>query len=415
MQKACPENKMRILVICQYYYPEPFRITDICEEMARRGHEVQVVAAYPNYPEGVVYAGYGRGKKTDEVINGVKVHRCAVIPRGKGGIRRVLNYISYAVSSTYYVLSKKCTASNGNKFDVVFCNQLSPVTMAEAAVAYKRKHHIPLVLYCLDLWPDSLTLGGVDGTSVLFQVIEHISERLYRAADRIAIASRSFRNRLQRLGVPARKILYLPQYAEDLFGEMAASGTGGICRLVFAGNVGKAQNLEVLVQAAGLLREAPVEFHVVGDGTELEKIRTLAGRKKLDSIVFHGRHPLEEMPYFYSMADAMLVTLASDPVLGLTLPGKIQTYMACGKPIIGAADGETAEIIAEAQCGYCGPAGDGVALAGNIRLFLEQGDSLVLGRNARMFYESHFERKRFLDTLEVLLMQGRTGRRHSER
>lgn len=409
MPKVHLGNKMHILVVCQYYYPEPFRITDICEEMVRRGHEVQVVAAYPNYPEGVIYDGYGRGKKIDEVINGVKVHRCAVFPRGKGSIRRMLNYVSYAVSSSCYVLSKKCTASNGTGFDVVFCNQLSPVTMAEAAVVYKRKHHVPLVLYCLDLWPDSLTLGGVNSSSALFKVIKYISKRLYGVADKIAITSHSFRSRLQRLGVPTRKILYLPQYAEDLFGELVLGRTSGTCRLVFAGNVGKAQNLEVLVQAACLLQDVPVEFHIVGDGTELEKIKALAGRKKLGSIVFHGRHPLEEMPYFYSMADAMLVTLASDPVLELTLPGKIQTYMACGKPIIGAANGETAKIIAKAQCGYCGSAEDGAVLAKNIRLFLAQGDSHTLGYNARMFYERHFDRQRFLDKLERLLMEGEKG------
>ncbi len=153
--------KKKILVICQYYKPEPFRIADICEEMVRRGHEVQVVTGYPNYPEGILYEGYGKGKHIDEVINGVKVHRCYTVPRQTGAVKRMMNYYSYAVSSVKYILSKKCVASDGISFDVVFCNQLSPVMMAYAAIAYKKKYKIPAVMYCLDLWPESLIAGGV--------------------------------------------------------------------------------------------------------------------------------------------------------------------------------------------------------------------------------------------------------------
>lgn len=406
MQDAFPRKKMRILVICQYYYPEPFRITDICEGLAARGHEVMVVTGRPNYPEGILYEGYSHGRKKDEVIRGVRVHRCAILPRGRGSVGRLLNYVSYAVLSKSYALSKKCVTSDGKAFDVVFCNQLSPIMMAEAAAAYKRRYRVPLVLYCLDLWPDSLTLGGISASSALFRVFEHMSRRLYGAADWLPVTSRSFRNRLQQLGVAGQRIQYLPQYAEDVFGELEAGRAEGPYRLVFAGNVGRAQNLEVLIRAASLLRDVSVEFHIIGDGTDLEAVQKLAVKEGLENVVFHGRRPLEEMPQFYSMADAMVVTLASDPVLTLTLPGKVQAYMACGKPIIAAANGETAEVIAEAQCGYCGPAEDSDALARNIRLFLDDKDKHALGRNARIFYERHFERQRFLDSLEELLWHG---------
>lgn len=152
---------MKILVVCQYYYPEPFRIKDICEEMVRRGHEVHVVTGYPNYPEGILYEGYGKGKHIDEVINGVSVHRCFTIPRQTGTLKRMLNYYSYALSSTKYVRSKKCKTVDGKPFDYVFCNQLSPVMMTHAAIAYKKKYKVPMTMYCLDLWPESLIAGGI--------------------------------------------------------------------------------------------------------------------------------------------------------------------------------------------------------------------------------------------------------------
>ena len=166
-------EKKKILVICQYYKPEPFRISDICEEMVRRGHEVQVVTGYPNYPEGILYEGYGKGRHIDEVINGVKVHRCYTIPRETGTAKRMLNYYSYAASSTQYVLSKDCVASNGKPFDVVFCNQLSPVMMADAAIAYKKKYKVPAVMYCLDLWPESLIAGGITRESPIYKYYHH--------------------------------------------------------------------------------------------------------------------------------------------------------------------------------------------------------------------------------------------------
>jgi len=169
MKKDSENLKKKILVICQYYKPEPFRISDICEEMVRRGHEVHVVTGYPNYPEGVLYEGYGKGKHIDEVINGVKVHRCFTIPREQGVAKRFMNYYSYAASSVKYVLSDKCKPTDGTKFDVVFCNQLSPVMMGEAAIAYKKKHKVPTVMYCLDLWPESLVAGGIKRTSPIYR------------------------------------------------------------------------------------------------------------------------------------------------------------------------------------------------------------------------------------------------------
>lgn len=392
-------KKKKILVICQYYKPEPFRIADICEEMVRRGHEVHVVTGYPNYPEGVLYEGYGKGKHIDEMIKGVSVHRCYTIPRQMGTVRRILNYYSYVISSVAYVLSKDCKASDGKPFDVVFCNQLSPIMMAYAAIAYKKKHKVPMVMYCLDLWPESLIAGGVKRKSLLYKYYHYISRKIYRRVDDILITSRMFSEYLQQeFGIEKENIKYLPQYAEGIFKTVPLKQTTDTFDFMFAGNIGAMQSVETIIKAASLLKNEPVKFHIIGNGTDLERLQKIS--EKEENVIFYGRRPLEEMPSFYEKADAMLITLKADPVLSMTLPGKVQSYMAVGKPIIGAIDGETKKVIEDANCGYCGKAEDAEELADNIRKFIQNLQRELLGRNARDYYEKHFEQKKFMDVLE---------------
>ncbi|MBQ3506353.1 MAG: glycosyltransferase family 4 protein [Clostridia bacterium] len=391
---------MKILVVCQHYYPEQFRITDICEELVRRGHEVTVVAGTPNYPMGKIYDGYRHGKKRDEVINGVKVHRCFEIGRRKGVLFRFLNYYSYAISSKRYVKRLK------EKFDVVFANQLSPVMMANAAVAYKKKHGTKLVMYSLDLWPESLVVGGVKRGSFLYKHYHKVSKKIYSQADRLLITSRLFRDYFKNeFGIADEKIKYLPQYAEDMFDiATCKKEPNETVDLLFAGNVGDAQSVETIVKAAALTKENEhLRWHIVGDGIALEKCQNLAKELQAENVVFYGRRDLSEMPEFYKKADAMLVTLIDDKVLSLTLPGKVQTYMAAGKPIIGAVGGETAEVITDADCGYCGAAEDAEALAKNAKRFYDDvatGNAQTLGTNARTYYETHFTKELFFTSLE---------------
>lgn len=401
--KKCAEERKKILVICQYYKPEPFRISDICEEMVRRGHEVQVVTGYPNYPEGKIYDGYGKGKHIDEIINGVKVHRCFEIPRGTGSVKRMLNYYSYAVTSTAYALSSKCRTSDGKPFDVVFCNQLSPVMMAHAAIGYKKRYKVPAIMYCLDLWPESLIAGGITRESLIYKYYHHVSKRIYRQVDKILITSRMFSDYFKsEFGIRKDRIEYLPQYAEDIFEEMPIKEENGIFDFMFAGNIGTIQSVETILEAANLLKDEPVRFHIIGGGTDLERLQKIG--KNLENVEFYGRKPLEEMPDFYKKADAMLVTLAADPVLSLTLPGKVQSYMAVGKPLIGAIDGETEIVINEAQCGFCGKAGDAIELTENIRKFIARDtDRKLMGKNARKFYGKNFKESMYMDKLESMV------------
>lgn len=388
---------MNILVICQYYYPEPFRINDICEELVKRGHEVVVVTGEPNYPEGQIYKGYEHHQHRDEVINGVSIHRCPIIPRKTGTLYRFLNYFSYPHLAKKYV--KNLMASDKRPFDVIFVNQLSPVMMAEPAITYRKKYGIPTVMYCLDLWPVSLVAGGISKGSFIYKIFEKISSREYKSMDKILITSKMFNRYLKdEFGIKESRIRYLPQYAEGIFKKLPYKEPGETIDLVFAGNIGAVQNVDIIVEAARKISDKTVRFHIVGGGTDLDRLKKLAAG--LENVVFYGRRPLEEMPNFYAIADAMLVTLKDDPVLSLTLPGKVQSYMAVGKPIIGAIDGETASVIDQAQCGFCGKAGDVDQFINNIYNFINYDNRKSLGENARAFYESYFERTKFMDTLE---------------
>ena len=298
---------------------------------------------------------------------------------------------------------KKCVASDGKAFDVVYCNQLSPVMMAHAAIAYKKKYNVPVVMYCLDLWPESLIAGGITRKSAIYKYYHLVSKRIYRQMDKLLITSRMFSDYLRdEFGIKKEKIEYLPQYAEGIFEQILPREKDGTFHFMFAGNIGAVQSVETIIKAAEILKDEPVKFHIVGGGTDLERLQKMGENTK--NVVFYGRKPIEEMPEFYAKADAMLITLAADPVLSLTLPGKVQSYMAVGKPIIGAIDGETKSVIEEAQCGFCGKAGDADELAEHVRRFISDStDRISMGQNARKFYEENFQELMFMDKLEKYL------------
>ena len=389
---------MRILVICQHYYPEPFRITDICEELVRRGNEVTVVTGIPNYPMGEIYTGYEDGKRSDEVINGVRVHRCNIHPRKTGAFHRVWNYYSYAHQSKKYINSLD------GSFDVVFINQLSPVMMAKAGIRYAKKHKKKSVLYCLDLWPASLGAGGLTRGPV-YKWFHRESRRIYKSADKILVSSRSFAKYFeQEFGITETS--YLPQYSESLFSpEECRKTPDGYIDLMFAGNVGAAQSVGTVIRAAKLTEDIEnLRWHIVGDGIDLENCKKLAEELSLKSVIFHGRKKLDEMPKYYAMADAMLVTMQRDPLISLTLPGKVQSYMAAGKAVIGSIDNETADVITESGAGVVTPAEDYIALAESVRKLTENPSLFSeYGEKSLAYSEKNFAEEIFFKNLTEML------------
>ena len=379
---------MKILFVCQHYKPEPFRLSDICEDLVRKGHEVSVLAGIPNYPEGKIYADYRHSKKRREIIEGVTIYRTYTIPRKKSVVYRLLNYFSFAISSTIGVLLGKYKTKDGSNFDCVFVNQLSPVMMAWAGMVYKNKYKKLLFLYCMDVWPDSLTVGGVKQDGLIFKLFKFISKQVYRASDYIFVTSPSFKNYfVKQFDILEQKITYLPQYAEDLFIPDESKVNKESVDLTFAGNIGKAQNLETILKAASLIEKnadlpKKIHFHFVGDGTE-------------------------EMPTFYKKSDAMLVSLIGNSIVSRTIPGKVQSYMAAGKPIIGAISGDTKTILEDAKCGFVSPEQDVEQLAQNICEFsmLSTEEQRELGKQARCYYEKHFSKEQFMTQLENYLRE----------
>ena len=381
---------MKILVISQYYSPEPFKVADVCEALAEEGHQVDVVTSFPNYPMGEIYEGYKNSLHKKELINGINVHRIFTIGRKSGFLFRILNYYTFSLCSTLFVNKLK------KDYDVVFVYQLSPVLMANAGLRYKKKHNKKLLLYCLDLWPDSLTSGGIRQGSLVYRYFEKVSARIYRSCDKILVSSKMFASHLKEQ-FSIENISYLPQYAESVFKPEAVPAKDTV-DFTFAGNIGSAQSVETILYAAKILKDENIKFHIVGDGSELEGCKKIADKHNLSNVIFHGRKPVEEMPEIYKNSDAMLVTLIADPVISKTLPGKVQTYMAAGKPIIGAVIGETAQVIKEAGCGFVAPAQDSEKLAEVIREFLKS-DKVLLGENSYKYYEKHFNKDIFTKTL----------------
>lgn len=387
---------MKILVICQYYSPEPFRIADICEALVKEGNQVDVVTSFPNYPMGEIYEGYKNGNNRDETINGVNVHRVFTIGRKTGALYRFINYYTYSIVSTLYVSRLK------KDYDVVFVYQLSPVMMANAALKYKKKYGKKVVLYCLDLWPESLTLGGIKKAGPIYSYYKKVAEKIYKSVDEIAVSSRMFQGYFDdKFKIPADKVQYLPQYAEDVFYPLNEPSEE-LLNITFAGNIGTTQSIETILYVADVLKEKNLHFHFYGDGSGFSDMVKLSESLQLKNVTFHGRVPVEELPEKYAKSDALIVTLSDNKVLSMSFPGKIQSYMAAGKPIVAAVNGEAAKIIEEANCGFVSPAEDVNGLVACIEKLIA-ADRNLLGKNSRTYYEKNFQKEDFIRRLSELL------------
>ncbi|PYI52934.1 glycosyltransferase family 4 protein [Paenibacillus flagellatus] len=391
---------MKILVICQYFHPEQFRVNDICFELAKSGYELTVLTGLPNYPSGVVDRKYRGFRNRKEVINGVQVFRSWLIGRGNNKISLALNYISFALSAIIKTFSFK------KNFDLILIYQLSPITMALPGIMLKKMIKKPLVLYCHDLWPESIASAGISSNSKIYSLVYKLSRWIYMQSDEIFTSSKMFEQYFREVLEIQKPITHLPVYAESLFESVVMKKKDAQeCNLLFAGNIGEMQNVETILYAANELKNEPyIKFHIVGGGSSLNKCEELCGRLGIKNVFFYGQHPVNEMPRFYAMADAFLITLKANKVISYTLPNKVQSYMAAGKPIIGAINGETQSLIKEAKCGLCGAAEDYKELAANIRKFVEEKEMQpIYGQNARKYYDNHFSKQIFMQRLKELL------------
>ena len=394
-------NPLRILVVTQCFYPDIYAVNDIVEEMVKRGHKVTVLTGLPDYTTSKIPPACRHGKRRHEHYKGADVYRVQTIARHHGPIWRSLNYLSFVVSGSFRAWTQDFTktdvwgrkntekrdfekdaASGGDKgrqeetdagFDVIYVWEVSPVTMAVPAIRLAKRYRKPLFLYCMDIWPECVKAMGINERNPAFPIIHAWSRLIYNACDHIAVSSKPFFAYLEQTNrVPPSRMSYLPQYADDtLLLSDFTKQPDGHADFLFIGNIGKAQKLDCLVKAMSVFKKREedstvahkVTLHIVGGGSDEERIRGLAHRLGLtDRIRFYGPKPAAEAAQYYKKADVCVLTLDGSTQIGDTLPGKLQTYMAAGKPVIAAANGATKEIIEESHCGICTPAGDDRAL-----------------------------------------------------
>ena len=391
---------MKILIVCQYYYPEQFQINEIAGELVKIGHKVTVLTGLPNYPEGEIYEGYENGQKRNEEINGVRVIRCEERARKTGPINLILNYISFSANA-----GKKAKKLDGN-FDIVMCYQLSPVTMMKPAVVYAKKNHVPLLTYCLDIWPESAK--DHLNLPIIYQFISVLSKRLYKKSDYIVVTSRPFIDYFRDvIGYPTDKMRYIPQHADSAMLNLNfKSEENGIVDFMYAGNMGKGQWLDVIIKAVAELKNRnDFLVHMVGDGSKRRELESLAENLGVaDKFIFYGNQKREDMPGFYKKADALLITLRGNNAVGDTMPGKLQMYMTTGKPIFGAINGAAREVVEEAKCGICVKAGDYKGLAGVMKDYIENSERYyACGDNAKRYFKENFSIEKYMDSMEKLM------------
>jgi glycosyltransferase involved in cell wall biosynthesis len=397
--------KKHILVIAQYFYPEQFRINDICTEWVKRGYKVTVVTGIPNYPQGKYYDGYGLFKKRKETYNGMNIIRIPLVPRGNNSIMLALNYLSFVVSGFFWKMLTNIKA------DYVFIFEVSPMTQALPGVWYAKKRKIPCYLYVQDLWPENVEIiTGIKNKKII-GAIGKMVDYIYRGCTRIFTTSESFVKSIHDRGVPLDKIEYWPQYAEDFYIPIEEMSIPEIPKddafnIIFAGNIGAAQGLDILPKAAEIIKtrsDKKIRFNIVGDGRYKNEFVNIVNAKGLDNMFnFIPKQPATRIPEFMAASDAAFLSLTDSPLFAMTIPAKLQSYMACGIPNIASAAGETAKIIKESNSGLCGRPGDSEVLADNIiNLANKSKEELIqLGDNARKYYDSHFNKSILLDKMD---------------
>ncbi|WP_125144027.1 glycosyltransferase family 4 protein [Clostridium transplantifaecale] len=388
---------MNILIISQRFFPETFRINDIAKDLVKRGHKVTVLTGLPNYPSGNISERYCKFKNRKEYVAGVEIIRTYERGRKNGIIGLGLNYLSLAVSSSWKALFLK-----GN-YDVIYVYQLSPVFVLLPARIMKFRKKIPVLIYCCDLWPESLKAYNIKEKNLLFQIIKKICYFLYSGGDMIAVTSKTFIEYFHSIHHISIPIYYMPQHAEESYLNMELSSSAGEeIQLLFCGNIGRVQDMPCALKAMKILnKNLKVHLHIVGDGSELEASKKMVKEFEIDDrVTFYGRYPLKDMPDFYKMADACLLTLTGDNFIGATIPSKLQGYMAAGKMVLAAIDGAAKEIIEESHCGMQVAAGDYQGLANIIEEFvLNRCNYASCGEAGRAYFKRNFTKDIFMKEL----------------
>ncbi len=393
---------LTIAIVTQYFYPESFIINDIVEELASLGHTVEVFTGQPNYPDGNTYEGYESDSCSEHLYkDSIKVHRAPLRPRRAGGAKNlILNYLSFVVNGIKHFPKQNA----GKKFDAIIVFAVSPITAAIPAIVLKRSTNAHLMIWVQDLWPETLKATGFIKNHWALKAVGVLVRFIYAKADTVLVQSEAFISSAEKY-VDRSKLVYYPNSyrlspappagaVSVLPDEINQLLTSNFC-IVFAGNLGFAQSLETIVDAAKALTHLGCKIVVVGSGSRLEWMNEQKRLHALHNLELVGRLPSESMPELFSKSEVLLVTLKKDEIFTLTIPSKVQAYMAAGKPILAALDGEGARVVQLAGAGLCSPAGDAAALASNIEEIYrsEPGKRSAYGAAGYRFFCDNYEMK----------------------
>lgn len=397
-----------ILVVSQYFYPENFRINDMCEEWVKRGYKVTVLTGIPNYPQGKFYKGYGFCKRRKEVVNGVEIVRLPIVPRGKRKTTLIFNYLSFVISGWFWKIFTRIKA------DLVFIFEVSPMTQALPGIWYAKKRKIPCYLYVTDLWPESVEFATGIKSRFIINSIQNMVDKIYKKSTKILTSSRGFIKPIQDRGISIDNIEYWPQYPESIYQPIQVDQIedilipqDGVFNITFAGNIGFAQGLSVLVETAILLKNnnVIVRFNIIGDGRYKNELISLIELSDTSEYFnFIDRKAPSEIPKYLSVSDVAFISLNNAKVFEYTLPSKLQSYLACGVPILASANGELSDIIIETKAGFCSAAGNHVDLAKNITTLMNYSiqDLKNIGINGLNYSKRNFDKNKLLNRLDDL-------------
>lgn len=408
---------MKILIVTQYFWPENFRINDIALRLKEKGHDVGVLTGLPNYPSGKIFPGWGPFKRLNEVWEGIPIKRFPHFPRGN---KRILgmaaNFISFALLGSLLApfLIK-------DQYDVIFVYEPSPITVGFPAIVLKKIKNIPIVFWVQDLWPESLSSAGNISNKKIIQFTEFLVRYIYKQSDVILAQSLGFIESIKRYVDPGKAVVYYPQGAESVFEKMNLEKKEhfiGILpkgfKILFAGNIGESQDFNTILKAATATKNIKeIKWIIAGDGRMKEWVSSEIVNNGLeDTVHLIGSYPLTDMPSLFHACEALLVTLKKHPIYSITIPSKVQSYLASGKPIIAALDGEGGRILRESGAGSVVDSGDASGLAEQICALYKKSKSSLeeMGKKGHLYYLDKFNSEDLLDQLEVILREA-SGRR----
>ncbi|RHP92680.1 glycosyltransferase WbuB [Firmicutes bacterium AM59-13] len=378
----------------------------MCLEWVKRKYKVTVVTGIPNYPMGKTFKGYGITKKRHEVWNGIEIYRIPLIPRGSGSLGMIANYLSFMVSGMLAGKMKNIKA------DLVFSFEVSPMTQVMTGISFAKKLHVPHYLYVQDLWPENvITVTGIRNPLII-KPIDKMVDYIYKNSDEIFATSPSFVEAIcnRKVAVNREKVHYWPQYAEEFYKPIdksiakEAAAAYGIpnddsFKIIFTGNVGTAQGIDILPQTAELLKNENIKFVIIGDGRYLEKLVSDIKSRQLEKMfIFVARQPAEKIPVLLSACDVAFISFADDELWKMTIPAKLQSYMACGMPIIAVADGETKRIIEEAKCGWVCKMGDSRGLKKTIHEVMKI-DLQEMMKHSLCYYNNNYKKEKVISKI----------------